>query len=802
MTVKRFENVFFLPDFHLDFANEILLGFKEIGDKVEPVFIYQGMDQISGQNIIDDLEKIFFVQKDEAGRYCLCLRHENDHECFVRCKKNPEKQEFFLDESFRPKLVTAFELRLLARDGEMLHLFARGEVAGLTHKTDLHTHFSGCLSPEDLVAVGLKHHIGIPVKLLREADIDVSSYHQIKKGKIPLEDIVANKKDLAKYLSSLRIPIEQQETFNRMEDIYDLRDVFIKDKKLFPDLLWLVAKSHARAGIKYAEFSLVSVVKNPEIIEIIYNEVPKIEKETGCQIRFLAGINRHMDKDLTKDRIDCIKSVATSPYITGVDFIGHESNATTDFGEELKEITKWAAFYEPDFIIRVHAGENPMFPDNVKDTLKIIKEAVKEAEQEYGVKLEYPQVRIGHGLYGVDDECIALCRELDAVIEFNMASNLSLNNIDDISDVPINKYADAEVRFVLGSDGMGLYSTSPEQDVILAHAAGVSVEKLREMNKYEDELMKQANTVFFRKNRALIKRLMRGEKFADIFSFKYHTDNEKPRFNKILKQIYDELKHKRLKEKLKQAIARSGAETDEQKVQEVMAGKMPIVVTGSSFRGWKMVSKQDKEEIKLAFDLLVNVIDPDKAYIVTGGVNQGAEKVMHEAAYRRNKCNKSSQLAVVGTFPEVAAHKNYTDIEKHTITHAIMLQSGGKLVEKWFDLPDAILETVAEKDGEVIAVGGGSVVRDMIQRAYNLHIGINLMDGPSGASTDKAEAMPEHSFKDAKELVERLYQKRPDIFVEGFNIEKVDEYIAQIKGQSAIDNVFFFNCLSHKYHKK
>ena len=787
MTIKRLENVSFLPDFHLDYANEILLGFQENGDKIEPVFIYNGMDQLSGNNIIDDLEKIFLVQKDEEGRYCLCLRHDDSHECFVRCKKDPTTQQFVLDESFRPKLITAFELRLLARDGEMLHLFPRGEVAGLTHKTDLHTHFSGCLSPEELVRVGLKHHIGIPVKLLKEADIDVSSYPRITKGKVPLEDIVANKRDLAKYLSSLRLPVEQQETFNHMEDIYDLRDVFIKDKKMFPDLLRLVAQSHARAGIKYAEFSLVSVVKNPGVMETIQKIVPEIEKETGCQIRFLAGVSRHMDKELTMDRIDCIKAVASSPYIVGVDFIGHESNPTTDFGEALKEIAKWAAFNDSDFVIRVHAGENPIYPDNVKDTLKIVKEGVREAEEENGLKLKAPQVRIGHGLYGVDDECIALCKELDAIIEFNMASNLSLNNIDDITDVPVDKYADAGVRFVLGSDGMGLYSTSPEQDVILAHAAGVSVEELREMNKCEDELIKHANAVFARKDKALVKRLMRGEKYADIFSFKYRTDNEKPRFNKVLKQIFDEIKHKRLRDLLKFAITRSGAETDEQKVREVMKGKLPIVITGASYKGWKHISKKDREEIKLAFDLLVHVLDPEKAYIVTGGVNSGVDKVMHEAAYQRNQ-HSASPLAVVGTFPEEAAKKGLTDIERHTITHAIMLQSGGKLVGKWFDLPDAILETVAEKDGEVIAVGGGSIVRDMIQRAYNLHIGINLMDGPAGASTDKAEAMPEHSFKTAKGLIERLYKSHPEIFVEKFKPENVNKYIAKLKGEDIIDD--------------
>ena len=53
----------------------------------------------------------------------------------------------------------------------------------------------------------------------------------------------------------------------------------------------------------------------------------------------------------------------------------------------------------------------------------------------------------------------------------------------------------------------------------------------------------------------------------------------------------------------------------------------------------------------------------------------------------------------------------------------------------------------------MIAVGGGGVVRDMIQRAHNMKLGINLMDGPEGASTDKAAIMPEYAFKGAQGLI-------------------------------------------------
>ena len=83
----------------------------------------------------------------------------------------------------------------------------------------------------------------------------------------------------------------------------------------------------------------------------------------------------------------------------------------------------------------------------------------------------------------------------------------------------------------------------------------------------------------------------------------------------------------------------------------------------------------------------------------------------------------------------------------------------------------------------MIAVGGGGIVRDMIQRAHNMGLGINLMNGPEGASTDKATIMPEYAFEEAKGLIEKLYNKHPDIFVKDFDIKKLDKNIENARGE-------------------
>ncbi|MCI5544495.1 MAG: hypothetical protein MR368_03365 [Azospirillum sp.] len=756
---------------NLDYSKEISLEIVEDKGSIVPIMKYLGTDKQSGNNVISNLEKIISIMPENGG-YNLYLKDE----CFAHFKEDETTHKIVLDTKHPQKHLTAFEMRLLARKNIEPQVFSRDDINGLKHSTDLHTHFAGCLSPEELIEVGIKHDLSIPSDILSKIDIDISKYNS---RNIKLTDLTDG--DLQKYASSMRIPLEQQETFNKMEEIYVMRGPFTKNKELFPDLLRKVAESHTAVGIKYAEFSLSSVIGDMDILKTIHKELPQIEQETGCKIRFLAAMWRHSDKEWNQDEVDRIKSVAQSPYIVGIDFMGHETNSTMEFGEELKEIAKWAALNDPSFVMRVHAGENPLFQDNVKDVLKIVKEATQEAENESGSPLKCPAIRIGHGLYGVDEECLQLCKETGAIIEFNMASNLSLNNIDNIKDVPLKKYIDNDIKFVLGSDGMGIYSTNPEQDVILAHAAGVSKEDFVKMNDLEQQLISSKNKRFGEKETTFHKLLDTGKSFEEIFKPKYSTENGETHYNDSVWQRKN-AEIKKLQEFLNSEISRIGAETDFDKVAKVMTDKMPILVTGASVKAWPNISKEQQDEIRTTMQVLVNVIDPNKAYIMTGGTNHGVEKQLHEVAHCRN-LKKEPQLAIIGTLTEEAAYQDKASIEENTITHAVVLSLNGKIAKRWFDLPDTVLNVVAENKGEMIAIGGGGIVRDMIQRAHNMNLGINLMNGPEGASTEKATIMQEYAFEGAKGLIKKLYKRHPDIFVENFDIKHLNQYVEKAKNE-------------------
>ena len=344
-------------------------------------------------------------------------------------------------------------------------------------KTDLHTHFVGAMQSKTLIKIGVENKVKYPAALLKQMNIDTSKYIENpgKNSRIPMDKM--DEADLKIMEKCLSLPIVTQETFPNMEHIYTYRNQITRYKNLFPIVLREIAKEYKKMGIEYAELSFSDFFDHLDILKQMEEVIPEIEKEIGVKIRFIAAFSRHAAKELRMDRIDQLKFLLKSNYIVGCDFMGHETNSTLDFEEELRTLARYSMLYNPGFVIRVHAGENPIYKANVYDTLKTIYDEHEKIVSEYKKEFPMPNVRIGHGLYGIDitrdgknnevssKDVLELAKKMNAIIEFNMSSNISLNNINSILDVPIKRYLDAGVQVVLGTDGHGLYSTSPEMFV-------------------------------------------------------------------------------------------------------------------------------------------------------------------------------------------------------------------------------------------------------------------------------------------------------------------------------------------------
>ena len=169
--------------------------------------------------------------------------------------------------------------------------------------------------------------------------------------------------------------------------------------------------------------------------------------------------------------------------------MGHEKTSNKDYAYIFAAAANMCAKNGwKHFTIRSHAGESDEHRDNIKDFLKSVTTEIDQLKRDGVIKYPdfYPDIRIGHGLHGgLDDETLALIKKTGAIIEINASSNMSLNNISELKQIPIRRYLDAGVRVVLGSDGAGLYGTNARQEALIAQQLGISVEELKEMIEFE-----------------------------------------------------------------------------------------------------------------------------------------------------------------------------------------------------------------------------------------------------------------------------------------------------------------------------
>ena len=549
----------------VDYGGMLQMEITGTGDDIQYHYILNTGILKLGQNIIRNLNAITHIEQSpedsDVSRIML------SDTMFVDVNRKTGKTEI-------KNRLTSFELRLLAQGTENGVPFSREKLGDFKPETDLHTHFAGALSPDTLIKIGLEHDISYPASKLEQLGISTDRYEVDENGQVKLSAL--SEYDMENMKNGLKLSQVTQETFNKMEEIYDLRGPFTKNPEMFGDYLWELGREYQRNGIKYTELSYSAFLSDKRFMEEMEKVLPDIEAQTGVKIRFIAGLWRHSDEEWNADETDRITQISKSPYIVGCDFMGQETNPTETFGDELRTLADHCMEEDPMFSIRVHAGENPIFPDNVKETLTIIYNEWQKKCEETGTELPMPRVRIGHGLYGVDDETIQLAKKMGVIIEFNMSSNLALNNINGIKDVPIKKYLDAGVDVVLGTDGHGMYTTVGEQEAILATVAGLGPEDFAKIHATEQKIKAAAEE----------REQTRNEHDESVlYDVHYRTADGKPHWNNEVDQRH-KAERAAADRMVEERLSGLGIETNPAEIERATADKIPILITGASKSSW------------------------------------------------------------------------------------------------------------------------------------------------------------------------------------------------------------------------
>ncbi|MGI6607880.1 MAG: hypothetical protein ACOX1F_02695 [Erysipelotrichaceae bacterium] len=637
-------------------------------------------------------------------------------------------------------------------------------------RTDLHTHANANLSPDALIALGIKHQIDYPYYYIKKLNLKLSQeqYQMLEKQRehvaLTISDASLSVKNLnrriddntfinfadlillnldnaveniSKIRNSLAILKDSQAVFTNLEKLYLYRYVFTKPKisaykipltnveklqdifiyrylikmlkdfnnknyrnlTFFEDKMLWIARSYQAQQVDYVEISDTSLVKKDQSavdkLKQIHHILPLVKKETGVDIRFLAAVRRIpltlvkddiQSSDYLTEAMSILKIVSKDPYIVGSDFVGEEINDINELKSVIKEIVSNIASKDKYWTIRVHAGENDSLKDNMAKALKLIEDSLKENQN-------FPHVRIGHGIYTADlksaegKRLLNTIKENNVVLEFQITSNVRLNNLTDLSAHPLKTYLENDIKCVMGTDGCGLYGTDNiDEQLALMNLLKITDQQFREMKKTEDEIIKRSHEAFLFKSKQFNNRL-KDKSVEQYYAEQFEnatTENEvKFEINKI--PSYPIFK---------------------EKIKELPWDKFPIIIAGSSFANDDSHVKMTDFDRRLLRSML-NRLDPDKVFFVIG------HKLLAHEKFLLN--NNKHNFDIYCIIPALMDRQQASKLAKADITGIrLSIESQEMGIYKSFNY-----EIFERRNSFLFAFDGNSAIANLVQEAKN-----------------------------------------------------------------------------------
>lgn len=657
--------------------------------------------------------------------------------------------------------------------------------------TDLHTHMSGNLEPDVLIALGIRHQIRYPLYYIKKLGLRCSEAQQAKLEEAraaaaealrdsPLTGrylerriddntflnfadlILRNLPDAAENIArirvSLAIPKDGQAVFADLEKVYLYRYVFTKglpavgriplegwqslpdpeiraalgqmlrdreseeyrDNTLFQDKLLWIARGYRRHGIDYAEISDTSLVKAdqaPEVLRQIHAVMPKVTRETGVLLRFLAAIRRTpltivrdsvTPSGYLAENLQVLRAVAADPYVAGSDVVGEEINDILEMRSVIRELVSIAG-ETPGFVLRIHAGENDSLRDNVSNSIRCVREALAPGQP-------MPRMRIGHGLYTCNLQSPRgrrLIRELleqRVVLEFQITSNVRLNNLSDLTHHPLKQYLREGIRCVQGTDGGALYGTnSIDEELSLEKLLGLSHEELCQMRGTEAEIERESRAVFAEKSEGFEQ--LRAD--VPVENFLRRRIAETP-------PVQAELFHrgKRLE---------SAAEL-ETRICPLPQEKTPVVLAGGSFNSDRHRTQLRAKDCRI-IDALLREGDPERMFFVIGHRLCGYERYLVE--------HNQGRFEIFAVVPSTLSRAECERLRRSGVGVRLSVEPSGNGLYKSFGY-----EIFRRRDSVLLALDGNSPAANLVQEAKNSPGRCAIfVDGASRALRDKARSL-------------------------------------------------------------
>ena len=618
----------------------------------------------------------------------------------------------------------------------------------------------------------------------RERRIDDNTF--INFASLILENPAGAAENIEKIRASLTILKDGQAVFTNLEKVYLYRYVFTKGTEsadrialrgieripdgdirrilrqmqrdrtggsfggntLFQDKLLWVARSYQSKGIRYAEISDTTLVKESaaaEMLRQVHEVMPKVTAETGVTLRFLASIRRIpltlirdqvAADDYVRENLRVLRAVARDPYVAGSDIIGEEINDIRELRPLIRELAALSRDVE-GFVLRIHAGENDTLRDNVLHAVRCVRESLAPGQP-------MPTMRIGHGLYtpnlssGKGKQLIRELLEGNVTLEFQITSNVRLNNLSEVGSHPLRKYLAAGISCVQGTDGGALYGTdSIDEELTLEKMLRLTPKELRQMREAEDRILSASLTAFQKKMDAF-RQMQAGNADAQGVSSYYNM--------KIREESLDGMGSLlRAEETYPAEEALAG------RIRELPAGRLPVIVAGGSFNSDSHKTRLRPEKLAL-LDALIEGADPEKIVFVVGSSFLGYEKYLLEKA--------RGKYEIFSFVPSVVTAKERERILASGASVRVSIEPTAGGTYKSF-----AYEIFKRRPSVLLALDGNSALANMVQEAKNAKYNCRIyVSGHSRPLLAKARALEGYvtilgGEGDAEKVLEEVREK-------------------------------------------
>ena len=462
-------------------------------------------------------------------------------------------------------------------------------------------------------------------------------------------------------------------------------------------LLW-IGREYQRRHIKYVEISDTTLVKKSiaaaKMLEQIHHILPLVKEETGVDIRFLAAIRRIpltlvktniVSDDYLTEAIQALKVVCKDPYVVGSDFVGEEINDIAELKAVIREIVTRIASEDENWTIRVHAGENDSLKNNMAKAIQLVEESLLPGQK-------FPYMRIGHGLYCASlksrqgKELLEKIREHDIILEFQLTSNVRLNNLIDLRLHPMKTYLKNGISCVIGTDGCGLYGTDNiDEQLAAANFMKISDEEFLKMKAVEDSLIERQRCNFIEKSRAF--RKLCGTKTVQ----QYYMDEFQKQFDDIPDVKFEIHKY-------------PSYPVFKDRTTELPWDKYPIVIAGGSFSSSDTTRVSDSE--KELLQALLSELDPDKVFFVVGHKLLGHERYLVE---------HNERFEVYSIIPSLMDQRQIKRLSRAKLTGVRISTEAQEMgIYKSFNY-----EIFERRNSVLFAFDGNSAVANLVQEARN-----------------------------------------------------------------------------------